>query len=635
MNYYNQIEPFEYVSFDLFDTLVFRTFSEYFHVFRYVQFLYNEKYDEKIQQFTKKRENAEKIARKKRNWEEVSLDEIYEELSYPDEVKTRLKTLEIYVEEKNCIPNKEMTDLFRYCQRQGKTMMVITDMYLPEKCIRKILGKSDIICENLFISGEIKKTKITGELFGYVLGKLNISPDKMVHIGDNRSSDYSNPLKLGIHAVCYSRKKEKFPYQIKGKNNILVNHVNSIIKNGYCESDRYRAEYKLGYTVMGPIVSEFCLWIHKIKMEENIDHLLFLSREGYAIKKCYEEMFPEEISSIHYARLNKHVLRLPLLEEDNIKEIMLRSIKNHREVSWEEVLKHFSMNDFLIQEFMKKWQINRKEKINLEDIEKSEYIYIFRDLVELLKPLIDEQKCLMKEYINSFEITGARVGLVNNSYSGNGQALLEKFCFNNSMNIQLIGLQFAGNKKCQSSLGKRYRTWISSSSDKSLRSYLFERGSLVFEHLLFEPNGTSLKLIRNDEGMAAVVCEEPRGERKDFERIKTVQDGIADFVLVKKNNIQADIGEESIQYFINLIQKPERQDAIVLGSLYDDDVDGDRHIIDFEMPFHFSYLYKNDIYNKISWIQGYLRGRDEVDLYRIIFNVRLWMTDFIHKIKRV
>lgn len=632
------IDQFKYVSFDLFDTLIFRTFSSPSGVFDYTQLLYNRHHDSTpLKNFTKERMAAEKRTRKKNGWGEVNLNEIYNELGFSDEKCEELKKTEMYVEISNCIPNKEMIEFALSCHELGKKVIITTDMYLPKNCIEDILKKIGVTYDRLFISGEIKKTKESGELFDYVVEQLGIRPMDIVHIGDNENSDYKRPRNRGIDAIHYKRSRQHFPYNIDNKKyGIQIDHFNSLINNGYTLKDtKYPVEYKIGFSVMGPVLADFCAWIHEMKESLQLDKLLFVAREGYAIKKCYELMYPEDTLISYYVKLNKHVLRTPLLCENDFLELLKRTLKNKKECTLNEVLKSFDIHEDMIyeDEIEKKCPFELNDIINLET-EEPEKLDELRDFIlGTLSSTIVEQGDLLEEYISSYGVQGKRIGLINNSYNGNGQKLLEDFLKKRNIQCNIYGLQFAGNEKCRSSLGENYRTWIPNSRKASLKGYLFERGSLVFEHLLFEPSGTSVKLERSGDGKVKVVCETPRTEVDNFDKIFAAQQGMLDFIKCYKSSLKERIGFEAIMYFVNLIQAPTVEAALSLGNLNDDDTDCDRHIIDFNTPFSLGILYKNNIYNKVSWVQGYLRGKGISDMYLHIFNARLYLTNLYHEVR--
>ena len=87
--------------------------------------------------------NAELKARKK-IIEEVSIDEIYNFIEFSPAINEELKNLELKTEYEVCIPNKSIVDLFNECLKNGKKVIITSDMYLPEDIIKDILSHCGI-----------------------------------------------------------------------------------------------------------------------------------------------------------------------------------------------------------------------------------------------------------------------------------------------------------------------------------------------------------------------------------------------------------------------------------------------------------------------------------------------------------
>ena len=102
------ISKYKYVSFDVFDTLIFRTVAHPNDIFDIVQLVYTKLYDKKICSFPKERVKAEQNVRRLHIGKDITLDEIYDNLDYEESIKNKLKELEIKVELENCIPNETM-----------------------------------------------------------------------------------------------------------------------------------------------------------------------------------------------------------------------------------------------------------------------------------------------------------------------------------------------------------------------------------------------------------------------------------------------------------------------------------------------------------------------------------------------
>lgn len=69
-----------------------------------------------------------------------------------------------------------MIAVWKWCRRQGKKIVITTDMYLSRNVIQSILVKIGVDYDFLFISGEENVTKRTGKLFPMCLKTKNRLP---------------------------------------------------------------------------------------------------------------------------------------------------------------------------------------------------------------------------------------------------------------------------------------------------------------------------------------------------------------------------------------------------------------------------------------------------------------------------
>ena len=112
--------PFEYVSMDIFDTLIFRTISKYQQIFDIVQLIYKKLYNADLYDYPCQRIKAEEKARKLQNGKEITFQMIYSYLPYSDLVKERLMEIEKQCEIDNIVPNQCMIDILNWCRKQNK-----------------------------------------------------------------------------------------------------------------------------------------------------------------------------------------------------------------------------------------------------------------------------------------------------------------------------------------------------------------------------------------------------------------------------------------------------------------------------------------------------------------------------------
>lgn len=190
-----QIDTAEIISFDIFDTLLFRPYVRSTDMFYHI---------EKILQlpgFAAARINIERTLRLKRNTtRNVTFDEIYNHLDPPFQ---SVQPFEINFEKRILRPNPEMRQIYTYAKRQRKKIIIASDMYFPKLVIADILKQNGFNhYDQLYVSADVGFHKRTGTLFQKILSDFkNIPANRVLHIGDNPISDYQSPLKIGLQAV--------------------------------------------------------------------------------------------------------------------------------------------------------------------------------------------------------------------------------------------------------------------------------------------------------------------------------------------------------------------------------------------------------------------------------------------------
>lgn len=613
VNFCKQLETYKYISFDIFDTLIFRSISNFRAIHQMVQQLYYERYGNFLENYPTIRMNAEIAARALPGIAEVSMEMIYQKLTqYNDETKIRLKQLEAECEIMNCTPNLPMLKVLNWCVAKKKIVVITTDMYLPRAILNKILIKIGATYDYLFISGEEGYTKRSGILFDIVLQKLSISPSEIIHIGDDYNNDIAMPQTKGISSLLRIKDTTiPSPYATKIKTGSLSSdHLYSLLSLNYSNNLSISPEHRIGYHVLGPLIVNFCQWVHQVKIEQKLDKLLFVAREGYYIQKVYEEMYPNEKANISYIRLNKNILRLPLLSLDNPCKYFQRSKLGRPEYEWELIFDQLFISDIdgAKQHIIKETGFSDfNKKISLKDLEDGTYNHILLSLFNYQKDMITSQAKMLHEYINDLGIYGNKVGLVNNSMNGSGQSMLQDFIQENGKQSNIVGLQFLKTKKCDILLGNKCRAWLTESKTiNEFQESHFHQSCLLLEHLMFEPQGTALFLVTRN-GKIDICCQTPRTEQIDFEKIAAIQKSGLQFTKDYITHINLPLATEGFYNYFNMLCHPYYEDALLLCNLNDDDSDGDKKISDPGIPFKWQYLLSKDIPFNITWREGYFK----------------------------
>lgn len=203
--FYQIIDRHDIVSFDIFDTLLYRTVNKPVDVFRLMEPWAEKSFG--IRDFAEKRIEAEREARNRTDDEEITLFEIYRALGvmWSDKEAAALQQYECETELAVLRRDDVAAKLLSYSVNAGKRVLIISDMYQDVSFIKTALERVGIdTYDGLYVSSSEKATKAAGTLFQKVAEKENIKDlSRWLHIGDNLYSDYASPKAVGLSAMLY------------------------------------------------------------------------------------------------------------------------------------------------------------------------------------------------------------------------------------------------------------------------------------------------------------------------------------------------------------------------------------------------------------------------------------------------
>lgn len=117
-------------------------------------------------------------------------------------------TRELMAEELRCErailrPRPDMLEVCRAAARAGKRVVAVSDMYLPSAFLLELLHEKGFeAVAAVYVSAEHKARKTDDSaLFDVMLRAENVSPDTVLHMGDNPQGDVNAPLRKGMRAV--------------------------------------------------------------------------------------------------------------------------------------------------------------------------------------------------------------------------------------------------------------------------------------------------------------------------------------------------------------------------------------------------------------------------------------------------
>ena len=309
---------YDVISFDIFDTLIFRPFEKPTDLFHMV----GAELD--YLDFARLRAEAEAMARK-RNYQEaktyeVTLEKIWdvieEDVGIP---KDTGMPVEIAAELNDCFGNPYMLEVFEELRKgmqekasgtgdsaseaeapDAPVIICTSDMYLPSDVLRKMLKKAGFAgVSRIYVSCEQGAGKSDGSLYEKIRSELEDGckrPLTFVHMGDNRVADLEKARAAGWEAIHYPNVNDLGEkYRARDLSAITGSLYRGIVNTHIYNGLRvYTREYELGFIYGGLFVTGYCQWIHRYVEEHDIDKILFLARDGDILYKVYRKMYPKE-----------------------------------------------------------------------------------------------------------------------------------------------------------------------------------------------------------------------------------------------------------------------------------------------------------------------------------------------------
>lgn len=335
--------PVDVVSFDLFQTLLERPVDEQERQLALLDPRARELSQGVLVDFAQIRLAAKGWA-EERNGEEVTLRERYRAIErrygIPEDVALELMQAELLLDERLLRANPRARESFQQALEQGKAVCIVSDTFYPRDFVERLLQENGFEgYQHLFLSSELGLLKSSGRLFRHVLSHLGVAPDRVLHIGDDPNSDVRRAAECGIRTCRLVPSSEVFTAHARGARfmRCLDDRAHSWIRGFVAR--RFAANWKpglpssfvgaraehLGYSVFGPMLLGFVLWLCREFDSDRIDRAFFLSRDGRVMKQAYDRLrlLRPELPPSVYLHASRRGTCLPALRRADELETLL------------------------------------------------------------------------------------------------------------------------------------------------------------------------------------------------------------------------------------------------------------------------------------------------------------------------
>lgn len=258
---------------------------------------------------------------------DITLDDVYDRLArtlrMTEAMRTAVQAAEVATELTVLSATRRGRRLYDLAVESGARIFIVSDMYLPPSAIAAALERAGYSgWERLIVSGHDKVAKHDGTAFRMLRAEF---PDaRIVHIGDNALSDVEMPRRAGVEAVhlpagaAAVAPDSALPYDALAR--IGANDRHTHLEFGWSliggltaravDRTAHDPASDIGYAVLGPLLVGFSQWLHASARDRGVERLAFLAREGRLLQRAYQELFGVEAIPSDYVYASRRMINL-------------------------------------------------------------------------------------------------------------------------------------------------------------------------------------------------------------------------------------------------------------------------------------------------------------------------------------
>ncbi len=593
-----QLDQFEVISFDIFDTLLLRTVAApedvFIEVGKRMQRLFPDRYPFPPEAFAGMRREADARARKAawelRRAEEITLDDIYHEFHMDSDYASCAKACELNVEQESIYLNPNTANFLRYCYDQGKKLALVSDSYLSKQQLGGLLSAAgfDLSLVHVFIvSSEYGVLKSSGKLFRVLLDAFRaVPPDRFLHIGDNRRADMDGASSTGIQTAYYgvipigvlhpiAMERDYFHCNLGEVTSLRKLAMHSIPLTYRLDEDRIL--FEVGSFVFGTVYAFFAEWILKQAKQEGIRTIITFMREGELLaglikRAAVNQNLDMRISPVYISRRTTELVRFGSVDGSVIDEYIHRPLLKVGElfsIFYMEIEQSpfFSIKASTIEQCKADGAFDR-----LHTFFKSGTV------METINRNISRQKALLARYIQS--VTGGEDAItVDIGFRGTMQDCLSRISANGSgrlVHLLLMGIPYNNRFLLD---GTPIRGWLGYGGENLCDIEKIYRRIQMPEAVTNADVGTTIA-YRDDGGVISPVLEPVNIDDAGKRKKSVIWSGIYHFqdcwfMLREKMGSMLDLildkKEDFLSVFLRILTMPTYEEAACLGQLYYDE----------------------------------------------------------------
>lgn len=540
------------LSFDVFDTLVTRPLEAPADVWAILEQDTGKVIGQHITSFADIRMRSELHARTliEENGE-ITLDDIYalvqKACGLTDAETSLLKSAEVELEVSLAQVRPTGVKLWKIAQATGKPIVCVSDMYHSTDMVERILRKCGFEgYKQLYVSSAYGKTKNSGELFDVLVEDLQVTPEQILHLGDNKRTDIDSATARGLTTFRVAkaldimrlnpRYKEVFhpqpPVIHMGRSAVV-----GAIARKFHDSPNTRSNldlfneghFELGYAALAPVLFGYVNWLRRSAAQRGLSRLYFLSREGLILKRIFDAMEAVQPSGVksEYLFGSRRLIRIASIQDvTHVMDVATNPISNQMTIG-ELLFARFNLSPSQIPiDVLKSHDYSSiDEVVDGAFAGSQKFVQLSDALVDIIIPKAENERKIYKDYLSSLGIPRDDMGLVDIGWNANMQGSLGQI-----LGRPLIGYYYATMSKARKwqYTGHEIYSYMAHLAQTPHPSCMLSN-RLIAELLICEERGSIVGLLQDETGRFHPVRKDAQNDAPRRQMARAVHEGVMAF----------------------------------------------------------------------------------------------------------
>jgi glycosyltransferase involved in cell wall biosynthesis/FMN phosphatase YigB (HAD superfamily)/cellulose synthase/poly-beta-1,6-N-acetylglucosamine synthase-like glycosyltransferase len=534
------------VSFDFFDTIVWRVVGKPTDVFKEVAIRLQAakllRPEISAGDFEVLRRVGEMKARERNPYkekvhEDITLAEIYEQLRAVLTDPIAAARIEAAAECELCFLNPVMIQFARDLKSRGLKILIISDIYLSSAHLQAILRANNCepdLFEFVFTSSDVSLCKGTGNLFRHALKKIGVEAGHLLHVGDNFKADVLGARKAGVLG-CHYVQATHDTFTLLDRERFLLGGAqpdfNAVwlrmlaARNFQGESDSSFFG-RSGALLLGPLLTRFASWTCDQLVSAGVRKVGAFMREGELLGELLQREAAAaghalEITPLYVNRKSTDLAAIGKLSAENLMDWLER----RQTLSVGTILKHFGLDDAIC----KRAPLGQNEKPDKPEKILALAKFLFTpEIAGRIEARSAEERRKVIDYLKPWLDGTAPFGVCDIGYNASAQMQLQRIFELEGIKNRMVGCYLVTCERAASRVldGLDVRHFLGAFGNPNFSNHAFLRSPAFVEQALTAATGTTLGYERLADGTVKPVLDEMRFPPELLRLQRSFKDGV-------------------------------------------------------------------------------------------------------------